>query len=112
MCVRTKPGLHSESFYNKNMPTLNQIERVPRRARRRSSKSSILNKNPQRKGICRKVYTRSPKKPNSALRPVAKVGFRKGVHAIAHIPGEGHNLQQHSVVLIRGSCKGSSWCTL
>jgi small subunit ribosomal protein S12 len=84
------------------MPTLNQIDRVPRRARRRSSKSAILNRNPQRKGICRKVYTRTPKKPNSALRPVAKVGFRKGVHAIAHIPGETHNLQQHSVVLIRG----------
>ena len=61
-----------------------------------------MNRSPQRKGICRKVYTTSPKKPNSALRPVAKVGFRGGLQVIVHIPGEGHNLQQHSVVLVRG----------
>jgi small subunit ribosomal protein S12 len=61
------------------MPTFNQIDRTPRRARRRSSKVPALNRSPQRKGICRKVYTTSPKKPNSALRPVAKVGFRGGL---------------------------------
>lgn len=84
------------------MPTYNQIERHPRKPKVRSSKVPGLNQGPQRKGICRKVFTKTPKKPNSALRKVATVGFRGGLRVTAFIPGEGHGLQQHSVVLVRG----------
>ena len=84
------------------MASLNQIDKSPRRPKRRASKVPGLNKGPQRKGICRQVFTRTPKKPNSALRKVARVGFRNGLRVTAYIPGETHNLQQHSVVLIRG----------
>jgi len=65
-------------------------------------KSPALQKNPQKKGICLKIYTKTPKKPNSAIRKVAKVRLCNGVNVIAYIPGEGHNLQEHSVVLVRG----------
>ena len=84
------------------MASLNQIDKSPRRPKRRASKVPGLNKGPQRKGICRQVFTRTPKKPNSALRKVARVGFRNGLRVTAYIPGETHNLQQHSVVLVRG----------
>jgi small subunit ribosomal protein S12 len=84
------------------MPTLNQIDRLPRRPKYRPSTVPGLNKGPQRKGICRQVFTRTPKKPNSALRKVTRIGFRGGLNVTAHIPGETHNLQQHSVVLVRG----------
>ena len=84
------------------MPTFNQIERNPRKTKKRSSKVPGLKNKPFRKGVCRKVFKRTPKKPNSALRSVATVGFRGGMRVTAYIPGEGHNLQQHSVVLVRG----------
>jgi small subunit ribosomal protein S12 len=84
------------------MPTYNQIERSPRKPKIRSSKVPGLNNGPQRKGICRKVFTKTPKKPNSALRKVATVGFRGGLRVTAYIPGEGHTLQEHSIVLLRG----------
>ena len=84
------------------MASLNQRDKSPRRPKRRASKVPGLNKGPQRKGICRQVFTRTPKKPNSALRKVARVGFRNGLRVTAYIPGETHNLQQHSVVLVRG----------
>jgi len=84
------------------MATLNQIDKNPRRPKRRSSNVPGLNKGPQRKGTCRQVFTRTPKKPNSAIRKVANVGFKGKSRVTAFIPGETHNLQQHSVVLIRG----------
>tara|TARA_B110000008_G_C16826132_1_gene506636 strand:- start:530 stop:919 length:390 start_codon:yes stop_codon:yes gene_type:complete len=84
------------------MATLNQTDRNPRRPKKRPSTVPGLNNGPQRKGICRQVFTRTPKKPNSALRKVTRVGFRGGLKVTAYIPGETHTLQQHSVVLIRG----------
>lgn len=66
------------------------------------SKSPALKMNPQKKGVCLKVYTRTPKKPNSAIRKIARVRLTNGIDVIAYIPGEGHNLQEHSVVLVRG----------
>jgi len=92
----------SLTLNKEKMPTFNQIDKNPRRPKQRSSNVPGLNKGPQRKGICRQVFTRTPKKPNSAIRKVARVGFRGGLRVTAYIPGETHNLQQHSVVLIRG----------
>lgn len=69
---------------------------------KKKSKSPALKKSPQKKGVCLRVYTRTPKKPNSAIRKVARVRLTNGVDIIAYIPGEGHNLQEHSVVLVRG----------
>ncbi|KAJ2798674.1 hypothetical protein H4R20_004735 [Coemansia guatemalensis] len=82
--------------------TLNQIMRGIRKKSKRVSKSPALEKCPQRKGVCMKVYTTKPKKPNSAQRKVARVRLTSGKTVIAYIPGEGHNLQEHSVVLVRG----------
>ncbi|PIA14423.1 putative ribosomal protein S12 [Coemansia reversa NRRL 1564] len=82
--------------------TLNQIIRGARKKSKRVSKSPALEKCPQRKGVCIKVYTTKPKKPNSAMRKVARVRLTSGKTVIAYIPGEGHNLQEHSVVLVRG----------
>ena len=84
------------------MPTFNQLNKNPRVLKKRSSKVPGLKDSPQRKGVCLKVYTRSPKKPNSALRKVARVRLTNGIEVTAYIPGEGHNLQEHSVALIRG----------
>ncbi|WP_339045129.1 30S ribosomal protein S12 [Candidatus Zinderia endosymbiont of Aphrophora alni] len=84
------------------MPTINQLIRKPRKKFRIKSKSPALNKNPQKRGVCTRVYTTTPKKPNSALRKVAKVRLTNGFEVISYIGGEGHNLQEHSVVLIRG----------
>lgn len=85
------------------MATINQLVRKPRQATTYKSASPALDKCPQRRGVCTRVYTTTPKKPNSALRKVAKVRLAKnGVEAVCYIPGEGHNLQEHSVVLIRG----------
>lgn len=84
------------------MPTINQLVRFGRKPRKRKSKSPALDDCPQKKGTCIKVYTTTPKKPNSALRKVAKVRLSNGKEVIAYIPGEGHNLQEHSVVLVRG----------
>jgi len=84
------------------MPTLNQLVKVGRRKPKAKSKSPALKSSPQRKGVCTKVYTVTPKKPNSALRKVARVRLSSGVEVTAYIPGEGHNLQEHSIVLVRG----------
>jgi len=84
------------------MPTINQLVRKPRRAPRTKSKVPALAGSPQRRGVCTRVYTTTPKKPNSALRKVAKVRLTNGYEVIAYIPDEGHNLQEHSIVLVRG----------
>jgi len=84
------------------MPTINQLVRKGRKPKTRKSKSPALERCPQKRGVCIRVYTTNPKKPNSALRKVAKVRLSNGREVIAYIPGEGHNLQEHSVVLVRG----------
>ena len=84
------------------MPTINQLVRKGRKQATRKSKSPALNNCPQRRGVCLQVYTRTPKKPHSALRKVAKVRLTNGYEIIAYIGGEGHNLQEHSIVLVRG----------
>ena len=84
------------------MPTINQLIRKPRTLKKRRKKSPALQKCPQRRGVCLQVKTKTPKKPNSALRKVARVRLTNGFEVTAYIPGEGHNLQEHSVVLIRG----------
>jgi small subunit ribosomal protein S12 len=84
------------------MPTINQLVRKGRVAEQIKSKSPALQDCPQRRGVCTRVYTTTPKKPNSALRKVAKVRLTNGFEVISYIGGEGHNLQEHSVVLIRG----------
>lgn len=84
------------------MPTIQQLIRKPRTPVVKRKKNRALFSNPQRRGVCTRVYTTSPKKPNSALRKVAKVRLSTGVEVICYIPGEGHNLQEHSVVLVRG----------
>jgi len=84
------------------MPTINQLVRKPRRAPRAQSKVPAMQSCPQKRGVCTRVYTTTPKKPNSALRKVAKVRLTNGFEVISYIGGEGHNLQEHSVVLIRG----------
>lgn len=84
------------------MPTIQQLIRKGRKAKRRTSKSPALDNCPQRRGVCTRVYTTTPRKPNSALRKVAKVRLTNGYEVIAYIPGEGHNLQEHSIVLVRG----------
>ena len=84
------------------MPTVNQLVRKPRVAKRLKSKVPALENSPQKRGVCTRVYTTTPKKPNSALRKVAKVRLTNGFEVIGYIGGEGHNLQEHSVVLIRG----------
>jgi len=84
------------------MPTINQLIRQPRTKLVVKSKSPALENCPQKRGVCTRVYTTTPKKPNSALRKVAKVRLTNGFEVISYIGGEGHNLQEHSVVLIRG----------
>ncbi len=84
------------------MPTINQLIRKGRQDKVVKSKSPALKACPQRRGVCTRVYTTTPKKPNSALRKVARVRLTTGQEVTAYIPGEGHNLQEHSVVLIRG----------
>ena len=84
------------------MATVNQLVRKPRQAPTYKSQSPALDNCPQRRGVCTSVYTTTPKKPNSALRKVAKIRLTNGFEVIGYIPGEGHNLQEHSVVMIRG----------
>ena len=84
------------------MPTINQLIKKTRIKPRLRNKVPALERSPQKKGVCIKVYTTTPKKPNSALRKVARVRLSNGFEVTAYIPGEGHNLQEHSVVLIRG----------
>ena len=84
------------------MPTINQLVRHGREVEAVKSKSPAMQNSPQRRGVCTRVYTTTPKKPNSALRKVAKIRLTNQREVISYIPGEGHNLQEHSVVLIRG----------
>jgi small subunit ribosomal protein S12 len=84
------------------MPTINQLVRHGRRRKRRKNKVPALQACPQRRGVCTRVWTLTPKKPNSALRKVARVRLSNGIEVNAYIPGEGHNLQEHSIVLVRG----------
>ena len=84
------------------MPTISQLVRKPRVAKRVKSNVPALENSPQKRGVCTRVYTTTPKKPNSALRKVARVRLTNGFEIIAYIPGEGHNLQEHSIVLVRG----------
>jgi small subunit ribosomal protein S12 len=84
------------------MPTIQQLVRKGRVAIENKSKSPALAQCPQKRGVCTRVYTTTPKKPNSAMRKVAKVRLSNGIEVIAYIPGEGHNLQEHSIVLVRG----------
>ena len=85
-----------------SMPTIQQLVRKPRKDKRKRNKVPALEACPQKRGVCTRVYTTTPKKPNSALRKVAKVRLTNGFEVLSYIPGEGHNLQEHSVVLIRG----------
>lgn len=84
------------------MPTISQLVRMGRKKVARKEKAPALEANPQKRGVCTRVYTTTPKKPNSALRKVARVRLTNGYEVTAYIPGEGHNLQEHSIVLIRG----------
>ncbi len=84
------------------MPTINQLVRRERKKVKRKVNTPALRGSPQKRGVCLRVYTTTPKKPNSALRKVARVRLTNGMEVTAYIPGEGHNLQEHSVVLIRG----------
>jgi small subunit ribosomal protein S12 len=84
------------------MPTINQLVRKGRKQVKKKVKAPALERCPQKKGVCVRVYTTTPKKPNSALRKVARVRLTNGIEVTTYIPGEGHNLQEHSVVLIRG----------
>ena len=84
------------------MPTIQQLIRIGRKPSVKKSKSPALKGSPQRRGVCVRVYTTTPKKPNSALRKVARVRLTTGIEVTAYIPGIGHNLQEHSIVLVRG----------
>jgi small subunit ribosomal protein S12 len=84
------------------MPTINQLVKKGRQKVVKKNKVPALQGNPQRRGVCTRVYTTTPKKPNSALRKVARVRLTNGIEVTAYIPGEGHNLQEHSIVLIEG----------
>jgi small subunit ribosomal protein S12 len=84
------------------MPTINQLVRKPRVRIKKKKKTPALQGNPLRRGVCVRVYTTTPKKPNSALRKVARVRLTNGIEVTAYIPGIGHNLQEHSIVLVRG----------
>ena len=98
LCVRTT--LDQDVY--RRMPTVNQLIRKPRTAPKAKTKTPALRGAPQKRGVCTRVYTTTPKKPNSALRKVARVRLTNQMEVGAYIPGEGHNLQEHSVVLIRG----------
>jgi len=100
------PSASGRTGSNRNtlliMPTINQLVRHGRQVEATKSKSPAMQNSPQRRGVCTRVYTTTPKKPNSALRKVAKVRLTNGFEVISYIGGEGHNLQEHSVVLVRG----------
>ncbi len=94
--------LQQSEQVKENMPTINQLVRAGRRPKQSKSKSKALTKCPQRRGVCLQVTTRTPKKPNSAMRKIARVRLTNGLEVTAYIGGEGHNLQEHSVVLVKG----------
>ena len=95
-------GGKGQRIAGETMPTINQLIRKPRVTQHAKKKVPALQQSPQKRGVCTRVYTTTPKKPNSALRKVAKVRLTNGFEVIGYIPGEGHNLQEHSVVMIRG----------
>ena len=99
---RLNTGGSEESADERAMPTVQQLVRIGRERPRTKTKSPALRGSPQRRGVCTRVYTTTPKKPNSALRKVARVRLTSGVEVTAYIPGIGHNLQEHSIVLVRG----------
>jgi small subunit ribosomal protein S12 len=84
------------------MATINQVLKLTRTSKKKKNKVLALNKNPQKKGICLKIFTMTPKKPNSALRKVVRIRLSNNIRITAHVPGEGHNLQEYSIVLVRG----------
>ena len=92
----------NERARDESMPTIQQLIRTGRERPKTKGKSPALKGSPQRRGVCTRVYTMTPKKPNSALRKVARVRLTNGFEVTAYIPGEGHNLQEHSIVMIRG----------
>ena len=96
------PALNWLDLLKKNMPTIQQLIRFQRQKIEKKTKSPALKSCPQRRGVCTRVFTTTPKKPNSALRKVARVRLTSGMEVTAYIPGEGHNLQEHSIVLLRG----------
>src|SRR3954453_3385772 len=98
----TDSGLRANKRVKADMPTINQLIAKPRTVQKSRKKVPALQQSPQKRGVCTRVYTTTPKKPNSALRKVAKVRLTNGFEVIGYIPGEGHNLQEHSVVMIRG----------
>jgi small subunit ribosomal protein S12 len=97
-----RPAIRTLRGLKDGMSTTNQLIRGGRTAATYKSKVPALQRSPQRRGVCTRVYTTTPKKPNSALRKVARVRISGGIEVTAYIPGEGHNLQEHSVVLVRG----------
>jgi small subunit ribosomal protein S12 len=96
--------MHEQIYHEtgKNMPTINQLVRKGRKRSKKKTNTPALKGAPQRRGVCTRVYTSTPKKPNSALRKVARIRLTSGAEVTAYIPGIGHNLQEHSVVLVRG----------
>ncbi|GEB11815.1 hypothetical protein NSI01_01300 [Pimelobacter simplex] len=96
------PSRENKPKGNHQVPTINQLVRKGRQDKVSKTKTPALKGSPQRRGVCTRVYTTTPKKPNSALRKVARVRLSSGVEVTAYIPGEGHNLQEHSIVLVRG----------
>jgi small subunit ribosomal protein S12 len=95
-------GGRDQTTENTKVPTINQLVRKGRTPKVKKTKAPALNGSPMRRGVCTRVYTTTPKKPNSALRKVARVRLNGGVEVTAYIPGVGHNLQEHSIVLVRG----------
>jgi small subunit ribosomal protein S12 len=100
--VGSASGNDREVQGKKNVPTINQLVRKGRQAVKYKTASPALQSSPQKRGVCTRVYTQTPKKPNSALRKVARVRLTNGIEVTTYIPGVGHNLQEHSIVLIRG----------
>jgi small subunit ribosomal protein S12 len=96
------PGQTTFTTYGESVPTINQLVRKGRHDKVTKTKTPALKGSPQRRGVCTRVYTTTPKKPNSALRKVARVRLTGGIEVTAYIPGVGHNLQEHSIVLVRG----------
>jgi small subunit ribosomal protein S12 len=101
-CGTASLGFARTKRVKADMPTINQLIASPRVVQKSRKKVPALQQSPQKRGVCTRVYTTTPKKPNSALRKVAKVRLTNGFEVIGYIPGEGHNLQEHSVVMIRG----------
>src|SRR4029079_17405551 len=100
--LRSQLWFRANKRVKADMPTINQLIAKPRTVQKSRKKVPALQQSPQKRGVCTRVYTTTPKKPNSALRKVAKVRLTNGFEVIGYIPGEGHNLQEHSVVMIRG----------